>query len=424
MVVKFRGFVYTKYIRLKEQDGIIVKDEQVLKQIARYMFLVTVLLVFFVIALEHRVEQENPKELEKQQLVQEGTDKIELPSPTPMPDGVEVVSRGGHATEEDVWELWQFLQHASMEEMFPQFAPRCILIKKPAGDSTFVVEEDIITHSFRFLLEHPSEYLHAAAVLRLHEDRYYYGIPEETEFLTDFGVLNYEEEGNYITEFSFVTDGYFIPQVIEEEEYYIVNLVNYKDVYDKIVVLDAGHGGKDAGAGAENYRVKESTLTLKMVLYLKEMLEEQTDITVLCTRTENVTLELYQRVELALGVDADLFVSFHCNASESKARNGTEVIYNKLQGEGDAFTSRDFAKLCLKKMVGVLGTKNGGIMDRQDLHIVRRATMPVVLLETAYLSNEKDLALLKDDQKLQEIAGAIYEAILEAYEIMEEKEVE
>ena len=116
-----------------------------------------------------------------------------------------------------------------------------------------------------------------------------------------------------------------------------------------------------------------------------------------------------------------MFISFHCNAAESKSRNGSEVLYNKLQGVDDAFNSRKFASLCLTKLVEALGTKRGGIVDRQDLHIVRRATMPVALLETAYLSNANDLAKLKDEENLKAVAAGIYEAILEAYELMGEE---
>ena len=52
---------------------------------------------------------------------------------------------------------------------------------------------------------------------------------------------------------------------------------------------------------------------------------------------------------------------------------------------------------------------------------MRRATMPIAYLETAYLSNAKDLAILKDEEKQKAIATAVYESILEAYERMGEE---
>lgn len=400
----------------------VMKEDQLLKQLARYMFCVMVLLLCFVVALEYRVEQgKDPEEIEKEQLMQEGTEQKELPSPTPTPPQVEAVSQGGHAKEAEVWELWQFLQYASMEELLPKFGERCILIKKPDASCSYEVTEDILRHSFCFCITSETGYLQEAAILRVNEEVFFYGELMEGEVLTELGFLKYEENGEFVTEVSFLPDGYYVPQVTEEDEYYIINLRKYKEVYDKIVVLDAGHGGSDPGAGAENYKIKESQLALKMVLYLKELLEENTEIAVFCTRTEDVKLELAERVELALGVEADLFLSFHCNASEGKTRNGTEVIYNAQQGVEDAFNSEDFARICLNNLVAALGTKSNGIMDRQGLHIVRRATMPIAYLETAYLSNEKDLAILKEEENLKAIAEAVYKSILEAYERMEEE---
>ena len=129
---------------------------------------------------------------------------------------------------------------------------------------------------------------------------------------------------------------------------------------------------------------------------------------------------LQERADLALGMEADLFISWHCNAAESNKRNGTEMLYNAEQGKEDAFNSKSFAQICLENLTTALGTKKGGLYNRQDLHIVRRATMPMVLIETAYLSNAKDLAVLKNDDKLKDAAQAIYESILTAYERLEE----
>lgn len=399
-----------------------MKEDKTLKQMALYMFLIMVVMVCFVVALDNRVSQgEDPEEIEKRMLMQEGTDVVELPTPSVAPPNVEAVAQGGHAEESEVWELWQFLKYVSMEELFPEFGERCILIKKPAGDCAYEVEEDLINHKFTLRIT-GEEFLSSASVLRVYEENFYHGLTTEGEFLTEFGVLNLEEDGKQVTEFVFLPDGYYVPQVTEKEEYYVINLLKYKEVYDKIVVLDAGHGGSDPGAGAENYKIRESRLALQCLLYLKEMLEENTDIKVLCTRTTDVKLELYQRVELALGTDADLFLSFHFNAAESKSRNGSEMIYNAQQGVDDAFNSKTFARMCLNNLVEELGTKKNGLIDRQDLHIVRRATMPIAYFETLYLSNENDLALVKEEENLKKIAKAAYDAIVAAYELMEEEQ--
>ena len=106
-----------------------MKEDQSLKQLAKYMVLIMVLLLCFSVALDCRVVQgEDPEQIEKELLMQEGTEQKELPSPTPTPPHVEAVMQGGHAEEAAVWEIGQFLQHARMEELVPNFGERCKLL--------------------------------------------------------------------------------------------------------------------------------------------------------------------------------------------------------------------------------------------------------------------------------------------------------
>ncbi len=400
-----------------------MKEEQLLRRIAAYSFAVMLITICLSLALQYR-EDYNVLEQERDATKQEELLYVEA-TPTMMPEvtmyPVDTAAMNRHTTEEEVWEVWQMISQESMAALMEKVSSRCVLIEKPAGNSaSWQIEENLPYHQITFTLQAAEENLHAASVLRMWENTLYYGIPEETEIIKDFSVLSYEDESGITSEVTMTFDKCYYPEVAEQEEYYIIHLKSYKEVYDKIVVLDAGHGGKDPGAGAENYRVAEADITLKLLLYLKELLEENTDIQVFCTRTEDVYPTLQERADLALGMEADLFVSWHCNASESTKRNGTEVIFNAQQGSEDTFNSRAFAELCLKRLAEALGTKNRGLSDRQDLHIVRRATMPVVLIETAYLSNEKDLEILKDNEKLKVAAYAVYEVILEAYERIEE----
>lgn len=400
-----------------------VNEERVLRHVAGYSFAVMIITICLSFALQYKdeydvVEQERDATRQEELLYVEATPTM-IPEVTVYP--VETVAQDRHAVEEEVWEVWQMISQESMAELHEKIGSRCILIKKPAGNRMeWQIEETLPYYKITFTLSGAAENLHTASVLRMWDNVLYYGMTEETEILKEFAVLSYEEESGITSEVTMTFDKCYYPEVMEQEEYYVINLKPYHEVYDKIVVLDAGHGGKDPGAGAENYRVAEADITLKLLLNLKELLEENTDITVFCTRTEDVYPTLEERANLALGLEADLFISWHCNASTSAKKNGSEVIFNAEQGKEDVFNSRDFAECCLDKLITALGTKNGGLANRQDLHIVRRATMPVVLIETAYLSNEKDLAILKDEEKLQDAAYAVYEAVLEAYERMEE----
>lgn len=402
-----------------------VNEEKFLRRVAGYSFAVMLLTICLAFALRYKDEynivmQERDATAQEELLYVEATPTM-LPEITMYP--VEDTAPERHDTEEEVWEVWQMISEESMDALMEQVSDRCVLIQKPTGESNvWEVKENLTYYQITFTLRGAKENLNAGSVLRMWDNLLYFGLPEEKELLKDFSVLSYEEESGVTSEVIMTFDKCYVPEVVEQEEYYIIHLKKYSEVYDKIVVLDAGHGGKDPGAGAENYKIKESDIALTLLLELKTLLEENTDINVFCTRTEDVYATLQERADLALGLEADLFVSWHCNAAESSKRAGTEMIYNALQGTEDAFNSKEFAKLCLENITAALGTKSRGLSDRQDLHIVRRATMPVVLVETAYLSNANDLAILKDEEKLKAAAYAVYEAILTAYERMEENQ--
>jgi len=90
-----------------------------------------------------------------------------------------------------------------------------------------------------------------------------------------------------------------------------------------VVVLDAGHGGKDPGNLGNGF--KEKDIALKIVLAIGKELERNEDIKVIYTRKSDKFLELHERAKIANKADADLFVSIHCNAHNSRA-NGTETF--------------------------------------------------------------------------------------------------
>ncbi len=402
-----------------------MNEENLLRRVTGYSFAVMIITLCLSFAVQHKEKydvlgQERDATLQEEALYVEATPTL-VPQVTKYP--MEDMMLDRHAMEEEVWEVWKMISEESMVALQEEIGNRCVLVKKPEGKNvTWEVTESLPHYRITFSVSGAEQNLHAASVLRMWDKEVYYGLPEEKELLKEVSVLAYEENEKLTSEVIMTFDRCYVPEVTELEEYYVINLKKYSEVYDKIVVLDAGHGGKDPGAGAENYRVAEADIALKLLLYLKELLEENTDINVFCTRTEDIYRTLQERADMALGMEADLFISWHCNASESTRKNGTEVIFNAEQGKEDAFNSRDFAQACKDRLVAALGTKDGGLSNRQDLHIVRRATMPVVLIETAYLSNAYDLSILKNEEKLRAAAYAVYEAVLEAYERMEETE--
>lgn len=109
--------------------------------------------------------------------------------------------------------------------------------------------------------------------------------------------------------------------------FFMVFLINNHSIFAQkkefIVVLDAGHGGKDPGKVGYNH-AKEKDIALKIVLQVGEILEKEKKIRVVYTRKTDVFVDLWERGRIANKADADLFVSIHCNAHNTQA-SGAET---------------------------------------------------------------------------------------------------
>ena len=98
-----------------------------------------------------------------------------------------------------------------------------------------------------------------------------------------------------------------------------VNQALFAQKKEFVVVLDAGHGGKDPGKVGHN-SIKEKGIALNIVLQVGKLLENDKDIKVVYTRKTDVFVDLWERGRIANKADANLFVSIHCNAHNSQAK--------------------------------------------------------------------------------------------------------
>lgn len=205
----------------------------------------------------------------------------------------------------------------------------------------------------------------------------------------------------------------------EDEHYFFISLAKPQDIYDIIIVLDAGHGGRDSGTNSDGNDYLEKTMNLDMMLQLQEYLSKHENIKIYTTRTTDCRLTLNQRVNLANDVEADLFLSIHCNANLSKKINGTEVLYNENQNDWKVFNSKQFATICQKELVANIGLKDRGIVPRsKDVFIVSEAKMPVALAEVAFMSNKSDINFLTQEKNRRLVAEGLYHGILKSLKAM------
>ncbi len=217
-----------------------------------------------------------------------------------------------------------------------------------------------------------------------------------------------------------------------------------------VVVLDAGHGGKDPGRPAKNYLEKD--IALNIVLELGSKLENEQDIQVVYTRKKDVFLELKERGRIANDADADLFVSVHCNAFHTQV-DGTETYVLGLHANEQNFevakqensviflednyleTYEGFDPNSPEAVIGLtlmqeefldqslmlasniqnnfknhLKRKDRGV-KQAGFVVLHQTYMPSVLIETGFITNTQEGAFLNSKSGQQKVAGAIYDAI-------------
>jgi N-acetylmuramoyl-L-alanine amidase len=217
-------------------------------------------------------------------------------------------------------------------------------------------------------------------------------------------------------------------------------------------VLDAGHGGKDPGNSYHGYVEKD--IALKTTLKVGEFLEKEKDFEVIYTRKTDVFIELVNRPKVANKINANLFVSIHCNSVKNFEPEGTETfvmglsrsnmnlevaknensvilleenykktyegfdpkkpetfIGLKLVQEENLNSSITLASSIQENFTNNLNRKTRGV-KQQPLWVLDAAYMPGVLIELGFLSNTEEGEFLNSEVGQTKMAHQIAEAII------------
>lgn len=204
-------------------------------------------------------------------------------------------------------------------------------------------------------------------------------------------------------------------EIEDDGDRYIISVKNPKEVYDKVLLLDAGHGGKDPGTSGNGLVEKNLTLTLSQKV---ENELENTDIKVYVTRDSDVYPENNTRAKTANQI-AHMMVSIHMNAVESggATANGTEVLYQVHSNDATiGLSSRELAEILQNSIISATGNFNRGTKLRTDLLILNGTTVPAVIIETVFLSNPGDALKISQPAYQDTVAEAIADGIEEAFD--------
>jgi N-acetylmuramoyl-L-alanine amidase len=201
-----------------------------------------------------------------------------------------------------------------------------------------------------------------------------------------------------------------------EDNFVNVRMDFVKNIYKKVIVMDAGHGGHDPGAQHQGYN--ESDLNLKIVLNCRELFKD-TDIKVYYTRIDDTFLSLYDRAAFAELVGADMFIAVHHNSSWYDTVTGTSVYWGDKDTSTslNGLTSEKLAWRMLENLTAALDTKvfgEGAI--NKNFVVVRDSKAPAVLLEIGFMSNSDELSRLVKDKFSKKVARTIVDTVLDIYE--------
>lgn len=174
----------------------------------------------------------------------------------------------------------------------------------------------------------------------------------------------------------------------------------------KIVVIDPGHGGSDPGTISFTKK-HEKHFALALGLKVQALLEKEPDIELIMTRETDIYPTRPERVKLANDLNADVFVSIHGNSVTAAPQiSGTETYYYQRE------SSKALATLIHKKLINALGFNDRGVKNG-NYQVIRETTMPAVLLEIGFLSNQIEEEAMMSETNLNKSAQAIVDGIKE-----------
>ncbi|MCG3084499.1 N-acetylmuramoyl-L-alanine amidase [Anoxybacillus sp. LAT_35] len=178
----------------------------------------------------------------------------------------------------------------------------------------------------------------------------------------------------------------------------------------RIIVVDAGHGGKDPGSLSNG--ANEKDVVLEVAKLLKGKLEKA-GATVVMTRETDVYPTLQDRVDIAKNNYAEMFVSIHTNSATNTSAKGAEVYYDSSTNP-NAEESKKLAQYIQEEIVRMANMVDRGVKN-SGLYVLRNNSVTSVLVELGFISNAEDRAKLTSAEYQNIYAEAIYQGIVKYY---------
>ncbi|HEY5585348.1 MAG TPA: N-acetylmuramoyl-L-alanine amidase [Ruminiclostridium sp.] len=195
-----------------------------------------------------------------------------------------------------------------------------------------------------------------------------------------------------------------------------INLLTPAKEDERLVVIDAGHGGIDPGANSNS--VYEKNLNLAIALKLEVLLKAK-NIKTFMLRQDDTFVGLYDRPYIANALNATLFMCIHNNAIDSSKTMGTETLYNPEMAGDTSFSGLEFARIIQDSLISKLKTVNRKTVERQGLVVLKYTKMPACLAEVGFLTNPTELKNLSSQEYQLKTAEALCDGIVKSLALIE-----
>lgn len=247
----------------------------------------------------------------------------------------------------------------------------------------------------------------------------------------------------------------------------LLSIVTSINAFGFVLVIDAGHGGKDIGA--PGLITTEKVINLAVAKSFGELVKDNCDdVKVVYTRKKDIFVTLQGRADIANRVKADLFVSIHTNSVDEKSKNRTTVhgaatyvlglhrseenmkvamrenaviqleddatekyrdfdpnsaesyIIFELTQKQNLKNSIDYATLAQQQMTKVAGRANHGVRQA-GFYVLAKTGMPAVLVELGFICNPEEEEYLASEQGVEELAQSLFNAFMTYKEAIDKK---
>jgi N-acetylmuramoyl-L-alanine amidase len=198
--------------------------------------------------------------------------------------------------------------------------------------------------------------------------------------------------------------------------------VNSSDISEPIIVIDAGHGGEDGGAVANN--IVEKDINLSISKKLKDIFKASGFI-VITTRDKDKMIntngsslrerkvsDMKNRLELFNKNENNIVVSIHQNKFSQEKYSGTQIFYSENNPQSE--TMAEYIRKNIAKLIQPENERTTKPADR-SIYLLYNSKVPAVIVECGFISNYTEANKLKDNNYQKKLAFAIYSGVLEFY---------